>query len=540
MHKIILLTTILSMTLQPMICTKIQAQENINVLSENTNTITIEKKEIELPATIYVVNVIEEQFIDEMGCYGGSSDIEYTYSNEREYSISDDENIQFLNELSYKYTESRNYECSKCDGSDYAYIKTTTRTNVIYLTKLENTYTDRIIPKTTGANKDTPYTITYNSLDNYAPVVNGQLNYITNPQNIITLEKIIENITVIDETDGTIELTEDNITLNEYTNNQTTLGNHNIIFEVSDKAGNKAILTITIMVIDILSPTISGPEKVNSYMSNSLTIQDLKKLLSVEDDCDNLQVNDIEIIKDEYTKNKDKVGEYEVVFSISDLSGNEGSFQILVNVVDDIKPTITGTSSYQKGSTDLTLTLEKILSNLEINDNVSSLDKSNLNIVKDTYSDNFSKVGTWEVIVNVKDQANNTSDDYAIQIQVLDDVAPVFWANNSFFVYVDTSTPLSFSQLKHIAKNLGIVDNNTTDIQIMSNDYFGNENVEGEYKISVLATYENGKESTTSFTLKVTNNINKLSLTKKAKKSLKWYQKIWKTIKKIFSFQWIK
>lgn len=540
MKKIILLTTVLSMTLNSMTFTKVQAQENINVLSTNTDTITIEKKEIELPTTIYVVNVIEEQFVDEIGAYGGSSDIEYTYSNEREYSIFDNESFKSLNELSYKYAESRNYECSKCDGSDYAYIKTTTRTNVIYLNKQENNYTDRIIPKTTGTNRDTPYTITYNSLDNYAPVVNGQLNYITNPQNVITLEKIMENITVLDETDGTIELTEDNITLNEYKNNETTLGNHNITFEVSDKAGNKATLTITIMVIDILSPTISGPEKVNSYMSNSLTIQDLKNLLSVQDDCDNLQVNDIEIIKDEYTKSKDKVGEYEIVFSIYDLSGNEGTFQMLVNVIDDIKPTITGTSAYQKGSTDLTLTLEKILSNLEIKDNVSSLNQSNLNIVKDTYSDNFSKVGIWEIIVNVKDQANNTSDDYIIQIQVLDDVAPVFWANNSFFVYVDTSTPLSFSQLKHIAKNIGIINNNTTDIQIMSNDYFGNENIEGEYTISILATYENGKESKGTFTLKVSNTANKLSLTKKNKKSLKWYQKIWKAIKKMVSFQWIK
>lgn len=536
MKKLILLTIILTSIIQPMTFVNVKAQEN----SSTGATVTIETKELELPTTIYVIDVIEVQFIDELGAYGGSGDIEYTYSNEKEYYLTDNQSLQALNDLFYQYNEGRNYECDKCDGSDYAYIKTTKRINVIYTTKTSNNYTGRIIPKTTRQNTKTPYTITYNSLDNYSPVVSGKLNYVTNPQNIITLEQIIANISVIDETDGEIELTSNNITLNEYENNQTTLGNHNIVFEVSDKAGNKATLTITIMVIDTLSPIISGPETVNSYMSNSLTIQDIKNLLSVEDDCDDLKVTDIQIKKDDYTENKDKIGEYEIVFSIYDLAGNEGTHQMTINVIDDIKPTITGTSSYQKGSTDLTLTLEKILNDLKIEDNISTLDKSNLNIVKNTYSENFSKVGTWEIILNVKDQAGNTSNDFTIQIQVLDDIAPVFWANNSFFVYVDTSTPLSSSQIGQIAKNIGIIDKKATNIQIISNEYEGNETIEGEYQISVLAIDKNGKESAGSFTLKVNTNYDKLNLVKKTKKKLKWYQKIWKTIKNIFSFKWIK
>jgi len=186
------------------------------------------------------------------------------------------------------------------------------------------------------------------------------------------------------------------------------------------------------------------------------------------------------------------------------------------------------------------MTLDGMLNALVVSDNVSTLDKSNLNIVSDTYSGNEGKVGTYKVVVNITDEAGNTSDDFTITIKILDDVAPVFWANNSFYVHVDGAVALSNTQLAYIARSLGIVDNTKdASVQIISNEYEGNESTKGEYIVSVLAVYEDGTQNTGSFTLSVDSDFNDAVIIPADEEPLKWYEKAWNGIKWFFSFKWL-
>lgn len=377
--------------------------------------------------------------------------------------------------------------------------------------------------------------------DTQSPVASGKLNYVTSPHKVVTIEEILSNLSLVDETDGEITLSESNVVSNGYAGNESTIGNYDIVIEGADSAGNKTTLTITIMVMDLDAPVISGPEQVDAYMSRNLTIDDFKKLLTITDDVDTLTWEDLEVKDETYTSNKNKPGTYNIEFIVTDSAGNEGGYSLIVNVKDDIKPTITGSSSYQKGASENNLSIDGMLNALNVSDNVSTLSKSNLNVVSDTFTDNAGKVGTYKIVVNITDEAGNTSEDFTITIKVTDDIPPVFWASDTFFVHVDSATPLSNTQLAYVARGLGIVDNTkNASVQIIANEYAGNETTKGEYQVSVLAVYDDGTQNTGTFTLSVDSDFNEVIVIEADKKPLKWYEKAWNGIKSFFSFKWVK
>lgn len=379
-------------------------------------------------------------------------------------------------------------------------------------------------------------------LDNYAPVTSGQASYITSPDKIVSLETILSNLKVIDNVDGDIPLSSSNVVSNEYHGgNETILGEHKIVISISDAAGNVATIDVYVIVADLSAPVFTGtPSTVDAYMSKNLSVESIKNLIQISDDIDTLTKDDVVVVEDNFTPNKNVPGTYSVKFKATDSAGNEAEHVISVVVKDDIKPIITGTDGYTKGSTDVQMTLDGMLNQLSVTDNVSTLEKSQLNIVSDAYSGNEGKVGTYKVVVNITDEAGNTSDNFTITIVILDDVAPVFWANNSFYVHVDGAVTLSNKQLAYIARSLGIVDNTkTANVQIISNEYEGNEKVKGEYVVSVLAVYDDGTQNTGSFTLSVDDDFNDVIVIPADEKPLKWYEKAWNGIKWFFSFKWL-
>jgi hypothetical protein len=70
------------------------------------------------------------------------------------------------------------------------------------------------------------------------------------------------------------------------------------------------------------------------------SIEDLKALLIVSDNVDNLGVGDIQVILDTYSDRQTQIGTFEVTFLVSDGSGNTASHSMIITIVDDQLPII--------------------------------------------------------------------------------------------------------------------------------------------------------------------------------------------------------
>ena len=98
-------------------------------------------------------------------------------------------------------------------------------------------------------------------------------------------------------------------------------------------------------------------------------------------------------------------------------------------MVDVIKPTITGTNSYEIVYNQV-LDIETIKNNLTITDNY---DTGLLPLlVSDTYSVNKAVVGSWIITYEATDSSNNKSDLFTVAVNVIDNIKPVISGQNSY------------------------------------------------------------------------------------------------------------
>jgi len=495
--------------------------------SEQTSgpSVTIQGKYVSLPTTIYVVKrVVTDTYVN-WNRTGSNSSLTEIATIE----LTDEASLSQLDSYKYKWSSHTDYP-DEYDESNYNSI--TTYTNEFYLTKTGTTYSNKV----TSPGNNQNYSYTYDAGDSFAPVVSGQLTYTSNIESPVSLDDIKANLKAVDETDGDVELVvvEDN-----YSSNSTTKGTYTIKFSATDNAGNTASCIVTVIVVDTSAPVISGPTTVTRRLSSDLTVEEIKGLLEVTDNTDTLELS---VDSDNYTSNKNVPGTYQVIFSATDSSGNKSTHTVSVKVIDDVKPVITGPSSHTKNN-NVTVNRDYYLSQLEVSDNVDSLDLTNLNIVSDSFSGNADKVGTYQIVVNITDESGNTSDNFTITIKVDDKIPPVFWANGEFYVIVEPTTVLSTENIAYIARALGIVDSTkTAKVELLSNAYYGNESISGEYDVVVKATYEDGSSSVGTITLAVNEELGDTVIipADKVEKEKSTWDKIKSGFKKFFSFDWLK
>lgn len=374
-------------------------------------------------------------------------------------------------------------------------------------------------------------TSTYISFDNLPPtIVKDTIEsiIITKVNEKISLESIKDKITAYDEVDGIVEVKihEDN-----YSNNYQKLGTYNIIFSATDNSGNTAKLTLQIKVIDSIPPKITGQKEQNSYMSNPLTIDQIKSTLTISDNYDK-NLKTLEIIENNYSNNITNEGTFNISFITYDNSNN-GSIPFLVQItmIDDLPPTISGSASYTVNVNTL-LSIETIKKQLTIKDNV---DKSPaIELKSDTYSDNYFKVGIYQISFCALDKYQNKSTPFIINIIVQDTDKPIFYISQKF-ISVDSSTQIPIEELIELITEINNIDNNTIkNLNIIENSYSENYSKEGVYSIKM--EYENDTSNKVILESNiVVTNYKEDTTTKKTPKN-----NFWSTLKnffiKIYSF----
>ena len=325
--------------------------------------------------------------------------------------------------------------------------------------------------------------ITIEQTDNSSPVFEPQV-FITGTNNPASLEYILSQVKFVDEVDGDILVTKDDVQIDTYSSNKYNVGKWEIEVSVSDRSNNKAVGTIEVWVQDKTPPVITGTTNFTSNMSSPITEQYLKSSLTIEDNVDT--TFSINIIENTFTGNEQSLGTYKISYNTTDSNGNtSNTFTILITTFDDIKPIIEGTNSYSSSYQTL-IDIETIKQQIIVSDNITSSDLLDIKIKEDTYTTNFNKPGVYKIIFNVIDENNNTSDDFIINIEVSDIVPPLFYTNNSF-IGISKATSLSKEELSKILIDIEGLTNTENTIEILSSQYnFQNNNGPGLYTVSYI------------------------------------------------------
>ncbi|MGD9604881.1 MAG: hypothetical protein AB7V00_01835 [Bacilli bacterium] len=230
-------------------------------------------------------------------------------------------------------------------------------------------------------------------------------------------------------------------------------------------------------------PVISGN---NGYyytdVNNPVSIATIQSGLVAMDDVDGDISANIIITNDGYTANKNILGEYPVIFSVSDSSSNTTNFTVFVIVVDNDNPIISGQSNFTFKETSL-VPLSYFQSFLSATDNYDGDVTSNITVSSDNYTQNYNILGTHTIIFSASDSSSNVGT-FTVNILVEDGTAPVFSGPQSINKGNDVTLTLA-SILSQIS-TLDNVDGNVTANIVVENDtYSRNANRVGSWEIEL-------------------------------------------------------
>ena len=203
----------------------------------------------------------------------------------------------------------------------------------------------------------------------------------------------------------------------------------------------------------------------------------------------NITVTMDNVTTDNYSANKNNVGKYTVVVSATDRAGNTGTGTIEIWVQDKTGPIITGQSTFISNMSS-PLTEEYIRSQLNATDNVDS--DVEITLVEDNFSNNEYAVGTKTIIYRATDSAGNVSIDYTITVNCVDDIKPTIAGESSY-----TTSYKNSIDINTIKNALTLNDNISSELtlELVSDNYTGNESIPGMYQIKYRTTDESGNIS---------------------------------------------
>ena len=236
--------------------------------------------------------------------------------------------------------------------------------------------------------------------------------------NSYTTSEILNQLSASDNYDGDISnqivLVEDN-----YSINSSIVGIYNMEFEVTDSSGNTQNYIQTVEVIDDQFPVISGITSISIGYDEIITESQIVNNLDYTDNYDSKSNLELVLDSDTYTGHNTEIGSYEMIFSVTDSSGNKTSQSISINVVDEIGPFVYFNSSIIQTYTDTVMELPDFTQLLISTNEIDSDMDYYVTIKYDSYTRNSSIPGTYHIKLNLK---NDNGDEYNkdLEIRVID------------------------------------------------------------------------------------------------------------------------
>lgn len=301
------------------------------------------------------------------------------------------------------------------------------------------------------------------------------LTFISNVDNPLSMDDIISYVVAYDNYDGfisdKIEIVEEN-----YSMNLNKIGQYFISLKCEDSSKNISRILLNVEVKDLTSPIVNSSVIYTNYKSK-ISTQDILKTLEIKDNYSSVDAISVDVLDHPYESNFDKIGQYEMIVSVKDESLNETVHKIIIHVIDDVEPIITGQLFYEI-SVEETLTIEEILRNISAYDEI---DKDNVKIIinQDTYSQSKHTIGHYQIIVRAYDKSNNMTEK-VIQIHVKDTTSPIFLINLNQII-LDNNNILNEDEILMLIKEQ--IHFEYDSIEITKNEYKDKENIPGVYLI---------------------------------------------------------
>ena len=257
-------------------------------------------------------------------------------------------------------------------------------------------------------------------------------------------------------------------------------------------------------IIDTTAPYFQSSGLVISYVDSPITVSEIQSGLTAYDEVDGDLSSEIVLVSDGYTSNNDTLGSYNVVFEVSDTSGNTTQITINVEVVDVLKPVFSDIGTIQAVYPN-TYTTTDILNMLSASDNYDGDISSQIVLVNDNYTANASVVGIYEMEFSVTDSSGNTAN-YIQEIEVVDNEGPIISGTTSIVIGYDSIiTP------DDVASNLDFNDNyddkESLDLVLVSDDYTEHSNFLGNYTMVFSVTDSSNNETLQTVNIQVVDEI---------------------------------
>ena len=263
--------------------------------------------------------------------YNPNGSTNYVRSSNVKVTVSEEHLL--INSLHYVWTN------SEIAPSNQEYTTTFTSGDNIQMPNGNGAYYLCVIAKDTYNNTAISKSNVFN-LDNEKPIItiNGQINVTTTKGSSYTDEGVIisDNIDVNISPDITSDL------------NVNQVGTYFVTYNATDSSGNSATsVTRTVNVVDVSAPviTILGS---NPATLNAGSVYSDAGATAIDDVNGNVTSNIITT----GAVNPNVLGTYTIIYTVEDTAGNEATATRIINVIDNIVPTIAfgtnGNSTYAK------------------------------------------------------------------------------------------------------------------------------------------------------------------------------------------------
>ena len=296
--------------------------------------------------------------------------------------------------------------------------------------------------------------------------------------------------------DGLVAL---QVLTNDYTGNEDMIGIYYVTLYAEDAHQNATQRIIKIHVDDYDAPTIVSNTNQTVYLSQNMTMTEFISSLEFNDNHDNSSSLIVELSSEDPFVSM-LPGSYIITLLVSDSSGNQGLFDVSVDIIDDIMPVISGPEQLSVSYTEAP-TIEEILSMFTVSDNVDTLTVDQIVIVSETYQSRSALTGQYQLEMELTDSFGNTTN-HILVIDLIDNLKPVIYIDQ-YLVTVTNEVTVTAEDVLTMMINTGEIPTGNYQIQTLRNEYEGNEKIPGTYLYQLLLTDEDGNSMQKELVVKV-------------------------------------
>ncbi|MFA5693129.1 MAG: hypothetical protein WC907_05875 [Acholeplasmataceae bacterium] len=240
-----------------------------------------------------------------------------------------------------------------------------------------------------------------------------------------------------------------------------------------------------------------------SDYDNPLDVLEINSYYQAWDEYDKNLTDEVLVI-DNYSENKDVVGDHEVKLIVKDASGNESEVSYIVRVSDLTAPMFSDLEVISISYADDPFDFNHQLNNLEVVDNVTSRENLNISIIENTYLGNEDKLGTYYITYEAIDEAGNGTTTTQ-EIKVIDTIPPVVIGELEY-----TTNYKTWLRPENLIESLEIyddVDGNDVEIIRGIDEYSPSFDKLGTYNMYYKAVDKSGNETEIHFIIHVVDDI---------------------------------